>query len=288
VRYVDLDSIRGSHDAEARIADAEAARLSVEAETDAAARAELIKANRNCWVAFRPAFERILGRKCWYTESTNPGTDDDVDHYRPKLSVAERPDHGGYWWEALNWKNFRLSCHRANRLRKNPESGDTLGKGDHFPLLVEGSRWMKPSDACREAPALLDPTDPEDPPLITFGVDGRTALAPEHEGNDETAERVEQSRYYLHLDWPAFVEERTALYGRIATRVDDGERLVEAALERREGLAKAALIAVARDLIQMTRPNQPYSAAAFAYISVYRDKIWIKKMVLPNIPGLLP
>src|ERR1700722_13302235 len=86
------------------------------------------------WIALREAMSRLSNDKCWYTECQNPGTDDDIDHYRPKKSVDEDKTHPGYYWLAFNWRNFRLSCHRANRLRTNPETDVTGGKADHFPL----------------------------------------------------------------------------------------------------------------------------------------------------------
>jgi uncharacterized protein (TIGR02646 family) len=284
LRYIDLEGLRGQASVEALIVAAEHARVLVAAEPDADARRELIKANRKRWVDFRPSFESLVGQKCWYTESQNPGTDDDVDHFRPKGNV-EGLTHGGYWWEAFNWRNLRLSCHRANRTRINPETGQPHGKGAHFPLLNEGQRWMGPAAPCHELPALLDPTNPSDPPMLTYGIDGRAALAPEFEGDVAACQRIDQSRRYLHLDWPSFVEQRTALYGRIATRVDDGERVAEAALGTCEPVATETLRSVARDLIQLTQPHEPYSKAALAYISVYRDKLWVKRMVLKNVTG---
>ena len=110
------------------IANAEIAKRAILSASSAAERRSLIESHRGVWVGFRAHFERIYGRKCWYTESENPGTDDDIDHYRPKGQLAGGRGHTGYWWEALNWQNFRLSCHRANRPRKNPETGDTQGK----------------------------------------------------------------------------------------------------------------------------------------------------------------
>lgn len=178
MRYIDLDLLVGRADTQPLIDAANAARQAIQAAPDAAARRALIAANRDKWVAFRPLMQQIFGDKCWYTESKNPGTDDDIDHYRPKSRIADRRGHGGYWWEALHWRNFRLSCHRANRLRRNPDTDQTHGKGDRFPLLVEADRWMAPGDACHERPTLLDPTDPADPPILTFDTDGRVALSP--------------------------------------------------------------------------------------------------------------
>lgn len=281
MRYVDLDSLRGPPAFEVLIAAAETAGKLVAAEPDAVARKALITKHRQCWVAFREPLETLAGKKCWYTESRNPGTDDDIDHFRPKGGVTGC-DHGGYWWEAFNWKNFRLSSHRANRPRGNAETGRTHGKGNHFPLIVEDDRWMSPSEESRERPSLLDPTDPCDPPMLTYGVDGRAALAPDYRDEPDAYDRIEASRRYFHLDAASFVEDRTALYGRIAKRVEDGERVAVAALDG-EASARETLKSAAGDLIGFTRPDQPYSKAAVAYIRVYRDRAWVRKMVLGNV-----
>src|SRR5258708_6505410 len=117
----------------------EEAMANVLAEGDPGARATLIKANRSKWVALRSAMEAISNGKCWYTECKNPGTDDDVDHFRPKLGVEGVPEHPGYYWLAFEWRNLRLSCHRANRLRLRADGG-TGGKGGRFPLYNPATR----------------------------------------------------------------------------------------------------------------------------------------------------
>lgn len=286
MRYIDLDLLVGRPDAQPLIDAAEAARHAICSAGDAATRKALIKANRERWVAFRLMFQNVFGEKCWYTESRNPGTDDDVDHYRPKGRIAELPGHGGYWWEALHWRNFRLSCHRANRLRENPETGDTHGKGDRFPLIEERDRWRRPGDVCRERPALLDPTDPSDPPLLTFEIDGRVAVAPAHASDGTAAKRVEISRIYLHLDWPAFVTDRRDLYASVLLKVGDGDT-ADAAYRRGEVGARDALKAVARDLIRMVHDRATYSRAAVAYIHRFRDRDWVRRYVLPHVPTVV-
>jgi hypothetical protein len=173
VRFIDLDLVQEALGGGALISAAEQARSRVAIAATEDERDDAIEASRDEWVAFRALFQQLFGAKCWYTECEYPGTDDDIDHYRPKGRVAESPAHGGYWWEALNWRNFRLSSHRANRLRVNPDSGNTHGKGDHFPLIDETVRCLVPADDLeREAPTLLDPTNPMDPPLLTFNIDG--------------------------------------------------------------------------------------------------------------------
>ena len=48
--------------------------------------------------------------KCWYSESLDPQSFFDVDHYRPKLEARRSDDvtDPGYAWLAFS-ENFRLS-----------------------------------------------------------------------------------------------------------------------------------------------------------------------------------
>lgn len=280
MRYINLDSIVVP--AAPLIEAAETARQEILSEPDPDKRADLIERHRDKWIAFRSIFEGLSHSKCWYIECKNPGTDDDIDHFRPKGRVAEDKSHDGYWWEALNWRNFRLSCHRANRLRGNPETGNTHGKGNHFPLLHEEERCRTfTDDTCRERPMLLDPTDPFDPPLITFDIDGTVALSSDYSDDEDASKRVQASREYLHLDWPAFKEQRQQLYSNIYVKVKDGE-FQEQRLRLGEVGSREALKAIARDLIDMTKDDRPYSMAAKAYISKFRHIPWVKRAVLPH------
>lgn len=261
------------------VADADAAQQEINQEADADARRELIKRHRPKWAAFRPFFESLSDRKCWYTESLNPGTDDDVDHFRPKNDVAEDTTHGGYYWQALTWKNFRLSCHRANRLRTNPTTKVAHGKSDQFPLNNPAQRCRTPADDLAvERPLLLDPCNPFDPSKITFNADGTVALARRYETDQFAKQQVEVSRTCLHLDWPAFVDDRTKLYNQIAFRVSDGvEYAARAATDNGSRLAWGRVIL---ELQGMTRPSQPYSSAARAYVSTFRNIWWVEEIVL--------
>jgi uncharacterized protein (TIGR02646 family) len=282
MRYINLALMIGDLAARPAMDGAERARAEILAEPDPDRRRILIETNHDKWVAFRAHFERIYGEKCWYTECVNPGTDDDVDHYRPKGRVQEDKTHGGYWWEALNWRNFRLSCHRANRLRENPETGDTHGKGDHFPLLDPDRRWRDPALACHEQPLLLDPTKPRDPSYLTFDINGKVALAPRYENDPEAKQKFEKSRVYLHLDWPSIKQQRQTLHAAIVQRVDEGNT-AKAALSRGEVGARDWLDRVVGGLINLTDAGQPYSRAAQAYIRHYRFHDWVEDEVLPHI-----
>ena len=115
--------------------------------------------------------------KCWYSESKNPASDANVDHFRPKGRVAEDCTHEGYWWLAFDWRNFRYSSQWCNQ-RRNRVNGTSGGKGNRFPLLPGSYRARTEHDPYKdEDPVLLDPTDPEDWKLLTFRVDGRPTPA---------------------------------------------------------------------------------------------------------------
>lgn len=285
MRYINLNLLIGDPAAAPAIAAAELARNEILAEADPIRRRELIDAHRDKWVDFRAHFERLYGSKCWYTESVNPGTDDDIDHYRPKGRIQEDKHHGGYWWEALNWRNFRLSCHRANRLRENPDTGDTHGKGDHFPLIDPDNRWRDPNQPCQEHPLLFDPVRPGDAAFLTFDINGTVALSPRFENDEMIRARFDASRVFLHLDWPAIKMQRQMLYADITRRVDDGNAAASS-IARGEMGAQEWLDRVIGGLVELAQPLQPYSRAAQAYIRRYRFHDWVEESVLPHIIGI--
>src|SRR5688500_11865920 len=75
------------HEIDHLIKAAEKAQKQINAEKNPDRRRDLIDKHRPKWVAFRKPFHDLSHGKCWYTESINPGTDDDVDHFRPKARL---------------------------------------------------------------------------------------------------------------------------------------------------------------------------------------------------------
>ena len=77
------------------------------------------------WRAFARYLAKMSYGKCWYSESLEPQSFLDVDHFRPKLeairSTNEKDD--GYRWLAFEWENFRLSASRSNRTNTNEDTG---------------------------------------------------------------------------------------------------------------------------------------------------------------------
>lgn len=276
MRFIDLDDLEPL--IRSLIPALEEAKAAVDAELDPAKRSDLIDRYRPRWVALRDAMEQLSHGKCWYIECTNPGTDDDVDHYRPKGRINENAHHPGYYWLAFDWQNMRLSCHRANRLRYNPYLALTGGKADHFPLIDEAARAYAPGDDLdSEFPCIFDPTNPADPPLLSFLPNGEVDLAPDVKGNASIEERFRQTRICLNMDWPTFRDARVELYNEVVRLVRLGTKLQPASSADNGSFA---FLANVRTIVKMTSPRRQYSAAAKVYIQSFSDVWWIREIVM--------
>ncbi len=122
--------------------------------TEAAGKGHEISAIGNKWSDLKPEFVEKFGDKCWYTETPRIGTDNHVDHFRPKGRAKKKngetasrivdgvtEQHSGYWWMAYEISNYRYSCIYANRI-----TGEG-GKGEYFPLEEDGSRAWTQADS---------------------------------------------------------------------------------------------------------------------------------------------
>jgi 5-methylcytosine-specific restriction endonuclease McrA len=278
MRFIDLEKIKPA--IRDKIEALDEARAAVLAEPDPGRRAALIDRYRPRWTALREAFAAYSHDKCWYVECKNFGTDDDIDHYRPKSGVREEPGHPGYYWLAFEWTNLRLSCHRANRPRTNPETGETGGKAEHFPLIDPRTRARGPDDDLSlEVPALLDPTKPPDVALLSFKPNGEVDLSPQFKGEPLLEAKFEASRLLLHLNWPKFRDARVMLYNQIERIVDRGDR---EAPQNYSGLQTAgeAFMDACRDLCTTMGEREESSAAARVYVESFKHVWWVRDIVL--------
>ncbi len=133
----------------------------------------------------RRALEEVFHGKCAYCESRPTSVSSwNVEHYRPRGRVAERPDHPGYYWLAYAWTNLYLACELCNQRRKDAPRWDdpvalpAAGKHDQFPLEDEEERAMSPQDdLASERPLLLDPCAPYEDPEdhLTYDIQGQDA-----------------------------------------------------------------------------------------------------------------
>lgn len=218
-------------------------------------------ARQQIWRDLGPHLSDLRKGKCWYSESLNPTSDKNVDHFRPKGRVEEDPSHEGYWWLAFTFQNFRYSSQWCNQRRVEKVKGTSGGKADHFPLLASGVRARQEGDDLElEDPELLDPTDPDDWKLLTFLPDGyptpaRPKGTPEHQ-------RAAKSIEIYHLHCKPLVNGRFAVAGGMQRIVQDLERL-------RPRITDLQIRRIYKnrhvELLQAIHPDSEYSAAARAY-----------------------
>ena len=127
----------------------------------------------------RAALEKLFYDKCAYCESKITVSEWNVEHFRPKGRVAERPGHPGYYWLTYDWDNLFPACAFCNQRRKDkPRWGDlsygkTGGKSDQFPLEDEETRAMSHNDDIyNEVALLIDPCYDDPEWYIEYGVLG--------------------------------------------------------------------------------------------------------------------
>lgn len=271
MRYIDLNTVINSIPQAVRD-NLQVVDQSMAAKTDANKISTASNGNVH-WTPVKPHLEAISNRKCWYTESKNPGCLYDVEHYRPKAKVLD--ENGNvlhwYWFLAFNLNNYRLSSQLPNRLNNNPVLDETGGKGNKFPLLPGSPRATNLAGLGAERPVILDPCCLADTELLAFLPDGRPVLSIQHAGDAEAREKVELSKLFLNLDYPTFNEDRETLYNNIVKLIGRGDKYV--------GEGNSAIAEVKDDLRDLMAPDSAYSKAAECYIRCFRDREWVEELL---------
>ena len=285
MRYIDIDQIQLPDGWQERadatlsglrieIAEAEAAAVAAGRDGLAARRAAIrnglrTNARQGIWRELSPELAELGNGKCWYSESRNPASDKNVDHFRPKGRVEEDDTHEGYWWLAFRWQNYRYASQWCNQRRNDRVNGTSGGKGDHFPLRPGSIRAHRETDDYEvEDVELLDPIDPEDWKLLTFRPDGHPTPATKL-GTPEHARATTSINVY-HLDCKELVNDRRPLAGIVQRIVEEMERVWPeiAADVRQQGFYKRQ----EKELLRLINKTAEYSSAALAYAraQVYR------------------
>jgi hypothetical protein len=231
-------------------------------------RPSFIKKKSHIWRAFARYLAKMSYGKCWYSESPDPQSFFDVDHYRPKLEAKRSGDltDPGYEWLAFSWDNFRLSAHRSNRVSRNEETDENEGKGNWFPLL-DGSAKACWDDRCEqtERPVLLDPVKKSDVQLLDVLDDGR--MGPSFTCIGSAQVRVEQSIKLYGLNLPALKAARV----KVMREVIDLHAILIKTLEGGRTAGNAADVLPVNEQIDIfkrkTMPSSSYSKAARAQLA---------------------
>lgn len=219
------------------------------------------------WRDLKDPLADISHDKCWYCEVKQERSDNAVDHFRPK-SI--------YPWLAFEKGNLRYSCTYCNSLRKNPETGETEGKADSFPLFNEAQRATVPGQEAHENPILLDPCRTQDPGLLDFYADGRPcARYPEH---DARKRRAETSIKTYHLDHPDLVEKRRMLAAEITATINEADALFDQCDTGNPAIDNA-FSGLIRTLRNAVSESAELSAFARTILKGARDKLWVDALL---------
>ncbi len=229
-------------------------------------RREFIKKKSHIWRQFSRYLGEMHHGKCWYSESPDPQSFFDVDHFRPKLEAKrsdKKTDTPGYEWLAFSWENFRYSAGCCNRLSQNLETGIVEGKGSWFPLLPGSPVATWTNRNAIEKPLLLDPVKPADVALVTVDEHGKVIPHRDLVGTNRT--RVTKSCEHYGLNLPRILDARKNLIREITGLVETYLRTAESLQDPSvtDDIADRVPLNLQRDNIRAkTRSESPYALAA--------------------------
>jgi uncharacterized protein (TIGR02646 family) len=221
------------------------------------------------WQQLSKCLGDLLNGKCWYCESIIKRSATPIDHFRPKNNVKEAPKHGGYWWLAYEWKNYRFACTHCNTFGTAQKRGIAGGKNDCFPLWDEKHRAtgprpsrLVPDPIEAELPILLDPFNDADPGLLWFDEDGSISPHPKLCANKNGVKykRADESIKIYGLYQDDLKERRGKHLEKIAETLGEADDLL---LKYEDGnaTAKQSLDKQIQELKNAMADKSEYSAA---------------------------
>lgn len=242
---------------------------------DKVERRKFIKDNSHLWSELKKWLLEMSFGKCWYSEAREIVSDYDVDHFRPKNRAKnlDGTERDGYWWLAFNHKNFRISGIICNRPHKD-ENQQIRGKGDFFPLSERCVPAQGPHDDLDdELIYLLDPTNRDDPLLLTFDETGYPK--PTAEEGTWNYRRAEITIARLYLDYSPLVDERKKIWNNCSLLIIEAQNLMKGdmSISRKQRLRK-----IFEDLRQMASPRAELSATAKACL-LSSGNTWARALV---------
>lgn len=191
------------------------------------------------WSYFRQEFEIIVGKKCWYSESVNIGSNNPIDHFRPKsntvkaltekyikldasfwgqIDARRRP---GYQFLEFEFSNYRYSCYIVNTSNKRETHDNTTkGKSNFFPLKHGSPLGTNTVDIVHENICLIDPCNINEPGFLTFNETGYITPHVSLLNTSWDYCRVLVSIEVYHLHYDSFREKRLELWDYCKERIE--------------------------------------------------------------------
>lgn len=224
-------------------------------------RKAFIEKKSHVWRAFGRYLAKMSYGKCWYSESDDPQSFFDVDHFRPKKAAkrADGVEDDGYPWLAFSWENFRYAAGRSNRLNTDEATEAVVGKGSWFPLLAGSvkANWGHRCEQHEDA-VLLDPTKQQDVDLLDINPDDGRACPSLTCIGSVKLERVQRSIEIYGLNLGNLISARKRAMRNVE---EDYQTLMEICAA---GNDMAAVDRLRTKLRRATSQSAPYSRAARA------------------------
>jgi len=216
-------------------------------------RKKLIEKHSDLWKELKGWLLKLSHDKCWYSEARDIFSYYHVDHFRPKAS---------YWWLAFDWRNYRISGSIGNIRKKG------------FPLRAGSYPATGPEcDLRDEIIYLLDPTDYDDPLLLTFDESGFPKPAA-IEGTWEY-KRAEVTIKLLNLDFYRLVDERKRIWNKCLGLIKQAENLMR---EKPSATRNAYLKNALKQLREMISVEAELSSTARACL-LSSSILWVRTFV---------
>jgi len=244
--------------------------VQLNAAPDKAVRDKIIDDNSLHWGALKAWLLEASHQKCWFSEAKDVFNHWHVEHFRPKKSAKDIEGAAceGYWWLSFAWTNFRI-CGSVGNSKK----------GTYFPLREGCQRVGLGGDLRLEDPVLLDPSDPDDPNLLSFNQDGE-AIASPFIDNDWERFRAETSIKRYKLDYDPLVQKRKILWGECYLRITKyRDELTTCHKDPTNPIARHAMKEAAKQVRELLVEDEEFSAVARACVSFSGDER-VKKLLV--------
>lgn len=275
MKYIDLDEIRKRVNAKSNWSQKADSALNKARTVTESDRATEINKRQDIWRSLKVDLRKVSDEKCWYCESKDLGSDNAVDHYRPKNRVVN--DTGdylpGYWWLAFDWRNYRFSCTYCNSKRTAAETRG--GKHDSFPIWNENNRGKPeapPNQLGAEQPLLLDPTRLGDIGLITFECDGSVVPTHSKKENPYLNEKARVSIDLYHLQLKQKKDTRRAIWAEVEGYLENAAPHYGGWKTGDNPSAESAFDSAIASVKKLIKPSAEFHAAAKAALRSARGK----------------
>lgn len=218
-------------------------------EPDTSMRNTIIDQNENLWTELKDFLLSISKEKCWYSEAKDVYNHLHVDHFRPKKIALgkDKKDHGGYWWLAFNWLNYRV-CGGAGNVRKKDKFAVYSNKANQPTASIEDENIY-----------FLDPTEEEDVLKITFNSSGEITPITKKGWDFKRADYTIES---LNLNFKKLKEARKALWVKCFTLIKETQELMTQNNETPSANRRGQIKEKIKRLKELVQENAPFSATA--------------------------